>query len=66
MDKMQILEKLHTCLYIINGTDNLYLKKELELVIDSLKELWNTEDIYMQEIKNVLDYDETMNNLNNI
>ena len=66
MDKLQILLKLETCISIIKETDNVYVRKLLEEIAEALVEQWNTEDIYMQEIKNVLDYDETMNNLNNI
>jgi len=66
MDKLQILLKLETCISIIKETDNVYVRKSLEEIAEALVEQWNTEDIYMQEIKNVLGYDETMDNLNNL
>ncbi len=66
MDKMQILVQLQTCIDIVKGADNIYVSKHLEEISKALVEQWNTEDIYMQEIKNVLDYDETMENLNNL
>jgi len=66
MNKLEILFKLENCISLISNTDNVYVRKQLEAIADDLKEQWDKEDIYMQEIKNVLNYDETMENLNNI
>lgn len=66
MDKVKIINQLQNCIYLVANTDNVYLLNELEDVKNKLISEWDKEDIYMQEIKNVLGYDETMNNLNNL
>jgi hypothetical protein len=47
-------------------TDNVYVRKQLELIANALVKDWNESDAYAQQIRDVLNYDETMNNLNNI
>jgi len=66
MDKQEILAKLEICISILETTDNLYVRKQLEYIAESLVKDWNESDAYAQEIREVLNYDETMSNLNNI
>jgi len=66
MDKLQILFKLETCISIIKETDNVYVRKQLELIANALVKDWNESDAYAQQIRDVLNYDETMSNLDNI
>jgi len=66
MDKLQILFKLETCIEVLKTTENVYVRKQLELIAEALVKDWNESDAYAQQIKEVLNYDETMNNLNNI
>ena len=66
MDKQEILAKLEICISILENTDNLYVRKQLEYIAESLVKDWNESDAYAQEIREVLNYDETMSNLNNI
>jgi tRNA A37 N6-isopentenylltransferase MiaA len=66
MDKLQILFKLETCIEVMKTTDNVYVRKQLELIANALVKDWNESDAYAQQIRDVLNYDETMNNLNNI
>jgi hypothetical protein len=66
MDKLQILFKLETCIEVMKTTDNVYVRKQLELIAEALVKDWNESDAYAQQIREVLNYDETMNNLNNI
>ena len=66
MDKQEILAKLEICISILENTDNLYVRKQLEYIAESLVEEWNQSEAYAQEIREVLNYDETMSNLNNI
>ena len=66
MDKQEILAKLEMCIYILETTDNLYVRKQLQQISDALVKDWNQSDAYAQEIRQVLNYDETMYNLNNI
>ena len=66
MDKLQILFKLETCISIIKETDNVYVRKQLEEIAEALVKDWNESDAYAQQIREVLNYDETMRNLDNI
>ena len=66
MDKQEILAKLEICISILETTDNLYVRKQLEYIAEALVKNWNESDAYAQEIREVLNYDETMYNLNNI
>jgi hypothetical protein len=66
MDKQEILAKLEICISILETTDNLYVRKQLEYIAESLVKDWNESDAYAQQIREVLNYDETMSNLNNI
>lgn len=66
MDKQEILAKLEICISILENTDNLYVRKQLEHIAEALVKDWNQSDAYAQEIREVLNYDETMNNLNHL
>jgi hypothetical protein len=66
MDKQEILAKLEICISILENTDNIYVRKQLEYIAESLVKDWNQSDAYAQEIREVLNYDQTMTNLNNI
>jgi hypothetical protein len=46
--------------------ENTYVKHELEEITEALKQDFNYNDNYEQEVKQVLNYDETMRNLNNL
>lgn len=66
MDKQEILAKLEICISILENSDNLYVRKQLEHIAEALVKDWNQSEAYAQEIREVLNYDETMSNLNNI
>ena len=66
MDKQEILAKLEICISILENTDNLYVRKQLEHIAEALVKEWNQSEAYAQEIRKVLNYDQTMTNLNNI
>ena len=66
MDKLQILFKLETCISIIKETDNVYVRKQLEEIAEALVKDWNESDAYAEQIREVLNYDETMSNLDKI
>ena len=66
MDKLQILFKLETCISILENTDNVYVRKQLELIANALVKDWNESEAYAQQIRDVLNYDETMSNLDKI
>jgi len=66
MDKLQILFKLETCISILENTDNVYVRKQLELIANALVKDWNESDAYVQQIREILNVDETYNNLDNL
>lgn len=66
MDKQEILEKLEICISILENTDNTYVCKQLKQITKTLVEDWNQSDAYAEKIRAILNYDQTMSNLNNI
>ena len=66
MTKQEIIEKLENCIYLIKQTDNTFVRKELESIANELIKQWNESDAYAQQIRDVLNYDETMSNLDKI
>lgn len=66
MDKLQILFKLETCISILENTDNVYVRKQLELIANALVKDWNESEAYAQQIREILNVDETYNNLDKI
>jgi hypothetical protein len=46
--------------------ENTYVKNELEEITEALRTEFNYSDTYEQEVKDVLNYDETMDKLNNL
>lgn len=66
MNKTEILIKLENIIWLMNEIENTYVRNELQLVADALAKEWQESDTYYEEIKKLLNYDETMENLNNI
>ena len=66
MDKLQILFKLETCISILENTDNVYVRKQLEQIANALVKDWNESEAYAQQIREILNVDETYNNLDNL
>ena len=66
MNKTEILNKLESIIWLMNEIENTYVRNELQLVVDALVKDWQESDTYYEKIKQILNYDETMENLNNI
>jgi hypothetical protein len=66
MTKTEILTDLELSLNVANSIDNVYLRNKLMKVKESLVSLWDKEDMYYEEIRNVLQMDETFDNLNQL
>lgn len=66
MDKQEILAKLELCISIMGSSENTFVSKRLIEVVEALKSEWSNSYDYEEEIKQVLNYDETINNLNKI
>lgn len=66
MTKQEIIEKLENLTWLMAEVENTYVKHELEEITEALRTEFNYSDTYEQEVKDVLNYDETMNKLNNL
>ena len=66
MTKQEIIERLENITWLMAEVENTYVKHELEEITEALRDDFNYNDTYEQQVKDVLNYDETMNNLNNL
>ena len=66
MTKTEILTDIELSLNVADSIENVYLRNKLNKIKLSLISLWNTEDMYYEEIRNVLRMDETFDNLNQL
>ena len=66
MTKQEIIETLSNCIELCNLSENVYMRNRLTEVAEALIVEWNESDAYDEVVKQVLNYDETMENLNNI
>ena len=66
MTKQEIIETLSNCIELSNLSENVYMRNRLTEVAEALIQEWNDSDGYEEQVKQVLNYDKTMDNLNNI
>jgi hypothetical protein len=66
MTKQEIIETLEVCISLMESSQNVYVKNQLTKIAKALIDKWNRDEHYVEQIKQVLNYDETMENLNNI
>jgi hypothetical protein len=66
MTKQEIIETLSNCIELSNLSENVYMRNRLTEVAEALIVEWQESDAYDEVVKQVLNYDETMENLNNI
>jgi hypothetical protein len=66
MTQQEIIESLEICISLMQSSENTYVNNQLTKVAEALVNDWNRNEYYVEQIKQVLNYDETMENLNNI
>ena len=66
MTKQEIIDRLEIITWLMAEVENTYVKNELEEITEALRTEFNYSDTYEQQVKEVLNYDETMNKLNNL
>jgi len=66
MNKQIIIEEIDNLIQLSGDLDNIYIKNRLRYVRKLLTTDWNESEDYMQQIKEVLNTEETMNNLNDL
>ena len=64
--RTEIINDLDSLIQLSKDLDNAYMKNKLRNIKKLLLNEWNESDLYEQQVKEVLRYDETMNNLNNL
>ena len=66
MTQKEIIDRLENITWLMAEIENTYVKHELEEITEALRNEFNNSDTYEEEVKQVLNYDETMNKLNNL
>ena len=66
MNKQEIITKLEKLLALSEAREDVYLAANLMDIIAALTKEFDLSDMYAQEVREVLNTDETMNLLNNI
>jgi hypothetical protein len=66
MTTTEIINELNNLIQLSKDLENTYMKNKLEFIKKALYNEWNESDAYMEEIKKVLMYQETMDNLNDL
>ena len=66
MTQKEIIDRLENITWLMAEVENTYVKHELEEITEALRNEFNNSDTYEEEVKQVLNYDETMNKLNNL
>ena len=66
MTKQEIIETLSNCIELSNLSENVYMRNRLTEVAEALIQELNDSDGYEEQVKQVLNHDETMENLNNL
>ena len=64
--KTEIINELDSLIQLTSDLDNVYIKNRLRYVKKLLITEWNESDLYDEQVKEILRYDETMNNLNDL
>ena len=66
MTKQEIKTELESVIYVLETLENDYAALKLKAVLSALEQDWNESAYFTQEIDTILNYEETMTNLNNI
>jgi len=64
--KTTVISELDELIYWANQMENVILANKIANIKKLLLEEWNASDMYMEEIKQALNYDAIMNDLNNL
>lgn len=64
--KTEIINELDSLIQLTSDLDNVYIKNRLRFIKKLLQTEWNESDLYMEQIKQVLMEEETIDNLNNL
>lgn len=66
MTNNEIITELENLILLAGSNENVYMQKKLSSIKNALVEQWNENDLYYDKIKEILNTEETMNNLNDL
>jgi GH43 family beta-xylosidase len=66
MTKQEIKTELENVIYVLETLENDYAALKLKVVLSALEQDWNESAYFTNEIDTILNYEQTMNNLNDI
>jgi hypothetical protein len=61
MSKTEMLNKLSTCISIMQDTDITYVTRQLEEIAEELVKQWNESDMYLDQIRQEIGYEQRNN-----
>ena len=64
MTNNEIITELENLILLAGSNENVYMQSKLSSIKNALVEQWNENDLYYDKIKEILNTEETMNNLN--
>jgi len=66
MTKQEIIDRLENITWLMAEVENTFVKNELEEITEALRTEFNYSDEYEVQVKQVLNYDENIKNLNSL
>ena len=66
MTNNEIIVELENLILLADSNENVYMQKKLSNIKNALVEQWNENDLYYDKIKEILNTEETINNLNDL
>jgi hypothetical protein len=61
MTKIEMINGLSNCISIMQDTDNTYVTRTLESIAESLVKEWSESDMYFEQIRQELNYEQRNN-----
>jgi hypothetical protein len=61
MTKIEMINGLSNCISIMQDTDNTYVTRTLEAIAESLVKEWSESDMYYEQIRQELNYEQRNN-----
>jgi hypothetical protein len=61
MTRIEMINGLSNCISIMQDTDNTYVTRTLEAIAESLVKEWSESDMYFEQIREELNYEQRKN-----
>jgi hypothetical protein len=61
MTKIEMINALSNCISIMQDTENTYVTRTLEAIAESLVKEWSESDMYFEQIRQELNYEQRKN-----